>query len=294
MPPSRGRVGGGGGDVTAGAGLASKKSRSAAQPYRQSHQHHAPARPAGAAAVVNPAACFPSPSGGKSRGAGGEVALSKRVKIDHCTVNGCAVRVGDVVALTPSEGARLPYVGKLEQIEQDAAGRKWLKTRWYYRPEESKLGRQGHHGERELFLSDHRDWVPAESIIRKVTVLTLKQYLDLGVIRDEHFYCRFEYTASTGQVKPEAVTVYCKCELPYNPDMLMVQCDTCFEWFHPACIGLSAEDVQQDGAFFCDACEVSAPGLYEQGLELPFDGAQPDVWNLDASVTWKDVAKPVR
>ncbi|KAJ6319525.1 hypothetical protein OIU78_015028 [Salix suchowensis] len=41
---------------------------------------------------------------------------------------------------------------------------------------------------------------------------------------------RFEYKAATGGFTPDRVAVYCKCEMPYNPDDLMVQCEGCKDW----------------------------------------------------------------
>jgi hypothetical protein len=30
--------------------------------------------------------------------------------------------------------------------------------------------------------------------------------------------------------EPPKVPVFCVCEMPYNPDKFMVQCDQCTEW----------------------------------------------------------------
>lgn len=31
--------------------------------------------------------------------------------------------------------------------------------------------------------------------------------------------------------EPDRVPVFCRCEMPYNPDQFMVCCDTCTEWW---------------------------------------------------------------
>ncbi|KAK4798363.1 hypothetical protein SAY86_030689 [Trapa natans] len=49
---------------------------------------------------------------------------------------------------------------------------------------------------------------------------------------------------------------YCKCEMPYNPDDLMVQCEGCSDWFHPACIEMTAEEAQRLDHFFCENCSA--------------------------------------
>lgn len=35
---------------------------------------------------------------------------------------------------------------------------------------------------------------------------------------------------ATKEFKPDRVPVYCKCEMPYNPDQFMVMCVQCEEW----------------------------------------------------------------
>jgi hypothetical protein len=52
---------------------------------------------------------------------------------------------------------------------------------------------------------------------------------------------------------------YCKCELPYNPDRYMVYCDSCGDWYHPQCLGLTQEGVEAavaaSEAWHCPECE---------------------------------------
>ncbi|MCO5579895.1 hypothetical protein L7F22_033760 [Adiantum nelumboides] len=47
---------------------------------------------------------------------------------------------------------------------------------------------------------------------------------------------------------------YCKCEMPYNPDDLMVQCDACKDWFHPECLKMSSKTVKKLDHYFCPDC----------------------------------------
>ncbi|XWS54957.1 hypothetical protein CRYUN_Cryun10bG0134000 [Craigia yunnanensis] len=42
--------------------------------------------------------------------------------------------------------------------------------------------------------------------------------------------------------------------MPYNPDDLMVQCEGCSDWFHPACIEMTAEEAKRLDHFFCESC----------------------------------------
>ncbi|EEC84527.1 hypothetical protein OsI_31247 [Oryza sativa Indica Group] len=102
-------------------------------------------------------------------------------------------------------------------------GRGSVRVRWYYRPEESKGGRRQFYGAKELFLSDHFDTQSAHTIEGK----------------------------------------YCKCEMPYNPDDLMVQCEGCKDWFHPSCMGMTIEQAKILDHFLCADC------VKENGTKRP-------------------------
>ena len=93
---------------------------------------------------------------------------------------------------------------------------------WFYRPEEARGGRKAFHGEKELFTSDHYDWVAKSSINGHCAVHKLKEYQMLKDVTDNDYYTRFSYKASKGEFKPDRVPVYCACEMPYNPDLFMV------------------------------------------------------------------------
>ena len=54
------------------------------------------------------------------------------------------------------------------------------------------------------------------------------------------------------------VPVYCQCEMPYNPDLFMVMCEGCEEWYHPQCLKLSMKEAGPDTPpLFCSTSAVS-------------------------------------
>jgi hypothetical protein len=89
---------------------------------------------------------------------------------------------------------------------------------------------QSFHGEKELFESNHTDWVSAHAIHGLCRVLTLKAYERLEAILELDFFTRFMYKAQQKVFKPDRVPVYCTCEMPYNPDQKMVMCESCKDW----------------------------------------------------------------
>ncbi|KAJ8647526.1 hypothetical protein MRB53_000549 [Persea americana] len=182
--------------------------------------------------------------------------LPKKV-LDNYAIRGTnkIIRAGDCVLMKPSDSSKLPYVAKVEKIEANGrGGNVQVHVRWYYRPEESMGGRRQFHGVKEVFLSDHYDVQSADTIEGKCTVHTFKSYTKLEAVGNEDYFCRFEYKSSTGGFNPDRVAVYCKCEMPYNPDDLMVQCEGCHDWFHPHCINMTAEEAKRLEHFFCQTC----------------------------------------
>ncbi|GFY94406.1 PHD finger family protein [Actinidia rufa] len=162
---------------------------------------------------------------------------------------------GDCVLMRPSDSSKPSYVARVERIESDArGGNVRVHVRWYYRPEESIGGRRQFHGSKEVFLSDHYDIQSGDTIEGKCTVHSFKSYTKLDAVGNDDFFCRFEYNSSTGAFNPDRVAVYCKCEMPYNPDDLMVQCESCTDWFHPTCIDMTPEDAKKLEHFFCLNC----------------------------------------
>ncbi|XP_049352436.1 chromatin remodeling protein EBS-like isoform X1 [Solanum verrucosum] len=176
--------------------------------------------------------------------------------LDSYSIKGTnkVVRVGDCVLMRPSDSDKPPYVAKVDRIEADHRNNVKVRVQWYYRPEESVGGRRQFHGAKELFLSDHYDFQSAHTIEGKCIVHSFKNYTKLENVGPEDYFCRFDYKAATGGFTPDRVAVYCKCEMPYNPDDLMVQCEGCKDWFHPICMGMTIEEAKKLDPFLCSDC----------------------------------------
>ncbi|XP_018463648.1 chromatin remodeling protein SHL [Raphanus sativus] len=173
------------------------------------------------------------------------------------------IQEGDAVLMRSSEPGKPSYVARVEAIETtDARGSNArVRVRWYYRPEESMGGRRQFHGAKEVFLSDHYDLQSADTIEGKCKVHSFGGYTKLGSVGNDDFFCRFEYNSATGAFNPDRVAVFCKCEMPYNPDDLMVQCEDCSEWFHPSCIGTTIEAAKKLEHFYCEECSPEPQDL---------------------------------
>mmetsp|Transcript_12429 Transcript_12429/g.34884 ORF Transcript_12429/g.34884 Transcript_12429/m.34884 type:complete len:198 (+) Transcript_12429:549-1142(+) len=161
--------------------------------------------------------------------------------------------------LINSNGDVKPFIGRIRTIDNHPSHGKRVLVAWFYRPEECLGGRKVFHGERELFASDHYDWCDVSTIDGPCRVHTLRAYQAQEELADEDFYCRFTYKPATNEFKPDRVPVYCTCEMPYNPDRFMVQCEKCDEWYHPECLHMSRKQVELRATFCCTACSELPP-----------------------------------
>ncbi|KAI8472588.1 MAG: bah-phd domain-containing protein [Monoraphidium minutum] len=164
------------------------------------------------------------------------------------TFNNIVISVGDSILINPDTPEGLPYIAFVKDVLDGKGedGEAALQVVWYYRPEEAVGGRKAFHGAKELFLSDHTDACSVATVIRKCRVLTLKDYQGLAKVGDDDYFSRFSYRPASREFAPDRVPVFCRCELPYNPDRFMAMCDSCEEWFHPECIGASKKDMQSE------------------------------------------------
>ncbi|KAM0924612.1 hypothetical protein ACQ4PT_004586 [Festuca glaucescens] len=194
----------------------------------------------------------------------------KRI-LESYTIKGSdgVINPGDAVLMKAPDSSKRPYVARVEEIE--ATGPRGsnvrVKVRWYYRPEESMGGRRPFHGSKEVFLSDHQDVQSADTIECKCNVYSFKEYTKLDAVNAEDYFCRFEYKSITGSFMPDRIAVFCKCEMPYNPDDLMIQCDDCSDWFHPACIGKTIKEAKKLENFSCESCAAEN----EKKVESPHE-----------------------
>lgn len=72
--------------------------------------------------------------------------------------------------------------------------------------------------------------VAASSINGRANVMTLTEYMERKDLEETDFFCRFHYDTGAGHFVPDSVAVYCVCEMPYNPDHLMMECEKCEDW----------------------------------------------------------------
>mmetsp|Transcript_10353 Transcript_10353/g.26277 ORF Transcript_10353/g.26277 Transcript_10353/m.26277 type:complete len:159 (+) Transcript_10353:683-1159(+) len=119
------------------------------------------------------------------------------------------------------------------------------------------------HGVQELLLSNWADWNYVQCIEGTCRVHALADYQTLQQVTEDDYFCRFEYSPLGPRTfSPDVVPVYCHCALPYNPDLLMVECEACNDWFHPECAGIrDLEAVRKHGQFTCTPCTRASQAI---------------------------------
>ncbi|PAV88553.1 hypothetical protein WR25_21842 [Diploscapter pachys] len=58
-----------------------------------------------------------------------------------------------------------------------------------------------------------------------------------------------------GSRHKEESNIYCICRTPYDEHKFYVCCDTCEQWYHPECVGISIQEAEQRPTYTCPPCE---------------------------------------
>ncbi|CAM8910903.1 unnamed protein product [Rhodiola kirilowii] len=180
-----------------------------------------------------------------------------RISLQTYTIpaNSLTIQVGEIVLVRPDRDGALPFVAKIERIyaDPDMTGAE-VSIRWYYRPEDTFQGRRLFHGLKELFCSDHSEEIFAECIDGKCNVHSFDDYQQLELVRDVDYFTRFNYIYREERLVPDQVEVFCLCGMPVNPDLRMILCEGCLEWFHLLCLNMSLEETRRISHFYCQSC----------------------------------------
>lgn len=108
--------------------------------------------------------------------------------------------------------------------------------------------------ENELFLSDVTALVPISLISEIVKVGTLDEY----VSNEAEFakFCEAEYLTDDDKIAPPLTTRdrVCYCKHIDNPDFNYIMCESCKNWFHFLCAGISNTNEGVGINFVCRNC----------------------------------------
>ncbi|KAM9393131.1 BAH and coiled-coil domain-containing protein 1 [Pholidichthys leucotaenia] len=126
------------------------------------------------------------------------------------------VRVGDCAVFLSAGRPNLPYVGQIESFWESWTSRMVVKVKWFYHPEETKLGKRHRDGKHALYQSCHEDENDVQTISHKCQVVSKEEYECLtrnqkpNSTSPDLYYLAGTYDPTTGQlVTAEGVSILC-------------------------------------------------------------------------------------
>lgn len=177
--------------------------------------------------------------------------------------------IGDNMLIKGTGKGTADYVAKLEKISTNQAGEVYLDTRWYYRPEETAMGRQPWHGAEEVIESDHKDSYHVRCVNSKCNIISLPEYEALPMAKKKKkavdgkpdlpvFFSRSYYLRDKKRLR-EPLPKYCFCQQPSNPDKTLLMCDNCGDWFHGDCVNVTPQMANSLDIWHCPGCTGKGP-----------------------------------
>ncbi|XP_063817185.1 BAH and coiled-coil domain-containing protein 1 isoform X2 [Pseudophryne corroboree] len=125
------------------------------------------------------------------------------------------LHVGECAVFLSAGRPNLPYIGRIESMWESWGGNMVVKVKWFYHPEETKLGKRHSDGKNALYQSSHEDENDVQTISHKCQVVSRQQYDKMSHSkryqdRQNLYYLAGTYDPGTGRlVTAEGVPVLC-------------------------------------------------------------------------------------
>ncbi|KAM8797054.1 LOW QUALITY PROTEIN: BAH and coiled-coil domain-containing protein 1 [Eudromia elegans] len=125
------------------------------------------------------------------------------------------LRVGDCAVFLSAGRPNLPYIGRIESMWESWGSNMVVKVKWFYHPEETKLGKRQSDGKNALYQSCHEDENDVQTISHKCQVVGREHYEQMTRSkkyqdRQDLYYLAGTYDPTTGRlVTAEGVPVLC-------------------------------------------------------------------------------------
>lgn len=114
------------------------------------------------------------------------------------------VRVGDCAVFLSPGRPQLPYVGRVESLWESWSSSMVVRVKWFYHPEETRLGKRHRDGKNALYQSSHEDENDVQTISHRCQVVNRAEYDHLMRERkpgaNDLFYLAGTYEPTTGQL----------------------------------------------------------------------------------------------
>nr|XP_057918539.1 BAH and coiled-coil domain-containing protein 1 [Doryrhamphus excisus]XP_057918540.1 BAH and coiled-coil domain-containing protein 1 [Doryrhamphus excisus]XP_057918541.1 BAH and coiled-coil domain-containing protein 1 [Doryrhamphus excisus]XP_057918543.1 BAH and coiled-coil domain-containing protein 1 [Doryrhamphus excisus] len=116
------------------------------------------------------------------------------------------VRVGDCAVFLSPGRPQLPYVGRVESLWESWSSSMVVRVKWFYHPEETRLGKRHCDGKNALYQSSHEDENDVQTISHCCQVVSRAEYDHMirdhktGAAGNDLFYLAGTYEPTTGQL----------------------------------------------------------------------------------------------
>ncbi|DAA18309.1 TPA: BAH domain and coiled-coil containing 1-like [Bos taurus] len=125
------------------------------------------------------------------------------------------LRIGDCAVFLSAGRPNLPYIGRIESMWESWGSNMVVKVKWFYHPEETKLGKRQSDGKNALYQSCHEDENDVQTISHKCQVVGREQYEQMTRSRKyqdrrDLYYLAGTYDPTTGRlVTADGVPILC-------------------------------------------------------------------------------------
>ncbi|XP_057391859.1 BAH and coiled-coil domain-containing protein 1 isoform X3 [Balaenoptera acutorostrata] len=126
------------------------------------------------------------------------------------------LRIGDCAVFLSAGRPNLPYIGRIESMWESWGSNMVVKVKWFYHPEETKLGKRQSDGKQNaLYQSCHEDENDVQTISHKCQVVGREQYEQMTRSRKyqdrrDLYYLAGTYDPTTGRlVTADGVPILC-------------------------------------------------------------------------------------
>ncbi|NXN96429.1 BAHC1 protein, partial [Rhinopomastus cyanomelas] len=125
------------------------------------------------------------------------------------------LRIGDCAVFLSAGRPNLPYIGRIESMWESWGSNMVVKVKWFYHPEETKLGKRQSDGKNALYQSCHEDENDVQTISHKCQVVGREHYEQITRSkkyqdRQDLYYLAGTYDPTTGRlVTADGVPILC-------------------------------------------------------------------------------------
>ncbi|XP_069055870.1 BAH and coiled-coil domain-containing protein 1 isoform X2 [Pleurodeles waltl] len=125
------------------------------------------------------------------------------------------LHLGDCAVFLSAGRPNLPYIGRIESMWESWGSNMVVKVKWFYHPEETKLGKRQSDGKNALYQSCHEDENDVQTVSHRCQVVSREQYEQMTRSkrfqdRQDLYYLAGTYDPTTGRlVTADGVPVLC-------------------------------------------------------------------------------------